>query len=242
MNSTSEYQDLISERQQANLKVTKSNSLINAHYDLNTTEMRVLRSSIAKINSIEAEAPSKIKLFASEYGETYDCVNPYKELKEAADKLFESEMSYFDASRGRQHRARWVQHIVYQDGEGSVTLEFSTVVKEHLSDLSRNFTSYHLRHIGALKSKYSIRFYELLYQYKKIGKRSFAVEEIRKLFKLENKYPLFSDFRKFVLVKSIAEINKFSDLMVEYSLIKSGSSVIEIEFAIMSKPQKELDI
>lgn len=228
--------------QQKNLKVTKSNVLINSRYDLTLTEFRLLKSCIAKINSTEAIAPAKIKVYASEYQKTFDCANPYAELKEASDRLFEREISYYDEAIGKRVRVRWVQSVEYQDGEGSIALEFTNMVKTHLIDLSHNFTSYQLRHISKFKSKYSIRFYELLYQYKKIGKRSFEVSELRNLFELKTKYSTFSDFRKFVLNRAIAEINKHSDLVIESKLIKKGRTITSIKFSIQSKPQKELDL
>ena len=226
---------ILNEKQKQNLRVTKSNSLVNAHYDLNVTEMRILRFCISKIDSRQKTAPSKIKLYAKEYSEMFNCVNPYQDLKEATDKLFESEITYFDSERDKYYRTRWVQTALYEKNEGSVTLEFSTVVKKQLNDLTKNFTSYQIKHLGSLSSKYSIRLYELLYQYHGIGAREIEVKELREMFQLQEKYPLFSDFRKFVITKSIEEINNKTDLEIKVYTIKKGRSVTHIKFTIKRK-------
>ena len=46
-------------------------------------------------------------------------------------------------------------------------------------DLQSQYKAYQLGNLIQLKSKYSVRLYELLKQYEKIGKRYFEVKELR---------------------------------------------------------------
>ena len=228
---------------QSNLKVTKSNALVNSRHSLTTTELRVIKSCIAKIHSMGDTKPGLITIYASEYQESFDCVNPYDDLKDATGRLFEREINYWDQDNNTYTRTRWVQSVQYDNGSGCVTLEFADKIKPQLYSLSKNFTTYHLRHIAKFKSKYSIRFYELLSQYKKLGKRTFEVEDLRQMFMLEKKYPRFADFKKYVLSPAVREINKYSDLMIsDPQNIKKGRTIVKIKFDISSKPQKELDV
>ena len=50
----------------------------------------------------------------------------------------------------------------------TITFEINNVLKSHLIDLSGSFSSYYLENILYLKSKASIRLYEILNQYKGI--------------------------------------------------------------------------
>ncbi|NJN35614.1 MAG: replication initiation protein [Saprospiraceae bacterium] len=64
--------------------------------------------------------------------------------------------------------------------KATVTFEIPLLLKPFLLELKRNFTMYPLLYIPKLKSSYSIRLYELLYQYKTIGHRTFDIEDLQK--------------------------------------------------------------
>lgn len=49
----------------------------------------------------------------------------------------------------------------------------------YLLQLKERFTRYELKNILYFKNKYSIRIYELLKQYEKIGKREINIKELR---------------------------------------------------------------
>ena len=87
-----------------------------------------------------------------------------------------------------------------------------------------------------MENKYSIRVYELLKQYGKIGKRNFDLVELKRILALEeNQYARIYDFERFVLKPSIEEINKYTDLNVSYEKIKKGRKVVGIKYTIDSK-------
>jgi len=239
MTNLGEIQDRV---QQQNLKVTKSNVLINSVQNLSLTEHRLVRSSIAKINSLDDEMPKSTTISASEYKEVFGCENPYDEMRKGVDSLFEREVTYFDPKTETLERIRWVQKARYSNGTGSVTLYWSDDIKPHLVNMSGNFTSYHLKNIAYFKSKYSIQFYELLKQYRAIGERTMSVIQLKRLLAVEDKYPMFADFRKFVIEKSVGEINKHSDLNVEFEFLKQGRTISRIKFNINIKPQIEFDV
>ena len=56
----------------------------------------------------------------------------------------------------------WVSGVTYHHGEGWIELGFSPEMTPHLVELSREFTSYKLKHTVALRSVYSWRLFELL--------------------------------------------------------------------------------
>ena len=66
-------------------------------------------------------------------------------------------------------------------GEAVVEVEFSQKLMPYLLELKQQFTTYYLANVMALKSSYSIRIFELLKQYEKIGKRSISLENLRQL-------------------------------------------------------------
>ena len=52
---------------------------------------------------------------------------------------------------------------------------------------------------------------------------------------LGTKYPLFKDFRRYVLDVAVKEINGYTDINVYWNPIKTGRSVTAIEFNIEMK-------
>lgn len=86
-----------------------------------------------------------------------------------------------------------------------------------------------------MNSPYAIKLYKLLYQYKKISKRVFSVEELKTQFGIKDKYPNYKNFKQRVLEPSIMQINEKTDLYVNYEEKKFGRKVDKIIF--MFTPQ-----
>lgn len=107
--------------------------------------------------------------------------------------------------------------------EGFTVFEISGRLKEYLLELRQNFTSYHLKNIPKLNSSYSIRMYELLFQYKGIGKRKFELDDLKR--KIGCNYDLYGHFKKKALEKSQIELKTNTDIRFEYEEIKKGRKV-----------------
>lgn len=212
------------------LKVTKSNHIIEASYRLTLQEQRLILACLAKVDSSK-EIPKTISLTDREYA----CAaglhprNARRELYKAADGLYEASIKI----RGPEETAefRWVQTKVKSEkGEGRVTLTWGDTVLKYISQLRERFTSYKLKYIAQLQSPYSIRLYELLMQFGATGERRISVDDLRDILKLKGKYPLFRDLNKRVIKASVAELNQRSDLIVTYATIKRGRNVTGLKF------------
>ncbi|WP_197745021.1 replication initiation protein [Candidatus Nitrosacidococcus tergens] len=75
----------------------------------------------------------------------------------------------------------------------------------------------------------------LLAQYRNIGNRTIELASLRTMLQLEKKYPLFANFRRFVLEVSIKQINEHSPLKATYKPIKKGRKIASIEFIFEGK-------
>jgi plasmid replication initiation protein len=61
-----------------------------------------------------------------------------------------------------------------------------------------------------MDSVYAIRFYGFCKEFERFGKFQFTVEEMRRMFNLENKYELYGLFKQKVVVKAQDELIKNS--------------------------------
>ena len=106
---------------------------------------------------------------------------------------------------------------------------------ERSINLSIDDKSIKMRWVQEIHSGYGIRIYELLVQYRQIGKREISVESLRSMLELGKKYPLFADFKKRVIDTAVDQINECSPLSVSYEQKKTGRKVTHILFSFKEK-------
>ena len=157
----------------------------------------------------------------------------YRDLKEGINRLYERSINL--SIDDKSIKMRWVQEIQFLDSQSVIGIRFSKPILPFISNLSREFTKYALSDIAGINSGYGIRIYELLVQYRQIGKREISVESLRTMLELGKKYPLFADFKKRVIDTAIDQINEYSPLKVTYEQKKTGRKVTHIIFSFKEK-------
>ena len=83
--------------------------------------------------------------------------------------------------------------------------------------------------LNSLNSFSSMRIYEIMKSSGNIKEFTFTIEEIKKMLGIENKYKKFNGFKEKVLEYSLKDINKNSDINLDYEFIKIGRSYISIK-------------
>jgi plasmid replication initiation protein len=124
--------------------------------------------------------------------------------------------------------------ITIEDGIVDYNFDFQVLdfIKKPMS-----YVYLDLRIIKGLDSKHSIGLYEILEDYKKLGKIDIEIEKFRKAMDIgENQYTRFNNLSDKVLVPSIEEINNKTNLKVSYEKITRGRKVVGLSFKISSKP------
>jgi len=219
------------------VKVSKSNYLIEASYNLTLQEQRLILACLSKIDS-RNEASKNVSISALDYSEMMqiDIKNAHRELYKSAEKLYDRSIIVSDPDKTEEFR--WIQKkAFYHKGEGRVTFTWSDDVLIYISQLKRRFTTYRLSDVARINSSYGIRLYELLMQFNATKDRRINLIDFKSLFNLEKKYPLFRDLNKWVIKPAVKEINKSSNLVVYYSTIKKGKNVIALHFDFQENKQ-----
>jgi plasmid replication initiation protein len=91
-----------------------------------------------------------------------------------------------------------------------------------------------------MRSKYSVRIYELLKSLEYKRQCEFEIDELKKSLSAE-KYVVFKDFRVKVIDIAMREINAYSDMSVEHEFIKQGRKFQKIKFTIKAKPSPDIE-
>lgn len=226
----------------SNLSVYKSNSLIDASYQLNAQAQKLVLACLAKLDS-RSEIPKEVSITAREFSELMGIVpkNAHRDLYKAADSLFEAEIVLKDGDK--VSRLRWVQESVEKHhGEGAVTLVWSDKVVQYISQLQTRFTGYKLRNISLLQSSHSIRIYELLMRFKTTGERSIHVDDFKSALGISDKYPEFKILNRAVIKPALKELNERSDLTISFEPIKKGRKVTGLAFSFKQDTQLNMDV
>lgn len=220
-----------------NYLVTKSNYFImNSSYDLSLEEQKLILTLASMVEPNDEDfKPYKfkisefMKLLGVEDKSKYTQIP--KITKELMKKVFEIERDDVTI------QIAWLSSASYKKGTGVVELEFSPKLKPYMLKLNSMFTQYKLANILSMKSKYSPRIYEILKcnEFKKQGCVEIEIEELRKLLKAENIYPLYNDLKRKIIQKSQKELKKLSDIYFDFQEIKTGRKVTNIKFYIHSK-------
>ena len=229
------------------LTVVKSNKVVEASYMLSLSEQRILLACIAQIDStavlteecrFEVTASGVADLAGME-----NLSNTYRDIKKASEKLYERSVIIDDPDPDNpqitQRKTRWISSIDYVPGEGKLVLSFSVGIIPYLSQLSREFTKYKLKHVARFESVYSIRLYELLVQWSSAGEREIEVEWLKNQFQVGEKYSRLVDLKKRVIDPAVEEINQYSNLWVRYGQRKSGKTITHFQFQFGLKNQQK---
>ncbi len=220
--------------------VVKDNQLIQkARYDLTALQQKLLCFVISKIKPRDKEF-ERYTISALEFAELagIDKRHIYSDFKKMIDEL--------DA------KAQWIKigddtikfrifsEACYNNKQGSISVILNSQLKKYLLELSHNYAMYELWNILSLKSKYSVRLYELFKSYAYQREITTDFDTLKGLLCAEH-YKLYSKFKERVLEKSVREINEFTNLSVVYNPQKKGRShkVSAITFTITEKKSFE---
>jgi plasmid replication initiation protein len=230
--------------------VVKDNALINASYNLEVTEQRLILLAI--INARETHqgitSDSKLEIHANDYASQFHVTKEaaYKALKTAVNNLFERQFSFKEETKKGIGivRSRWVSRIKYIDDSAILEITFAPDVVPLITRLEKHFTSYQIQQVTQLTGKYAIRLYELLIAWREVGKvPQIELSEFRvKLGVEDDEYKAMNHFKSRVLEPSIKQINQHTDIIVSYEQHKRGRTITGFSFKFKQKSQPKIEV
>ena len=119
------------------------------------------------------------------------------------------------------------------DKENEIIFYVNEKIKPFTIGLTKNFSSYQLRNVAHLKSKASLRLYEILNQWKKVVKKSFKLDDLKLMIGVDkNQYKVYSNFKNRFLLNAQKELAKKTDIVFDFEEVKLGRKVNELIFYI----------
>lgn len=233
--------------------VVKSNAYVMSHYSLSKNAQKILNMAISKIPKqptdiekqiqIEMTATEIKRFLETESGTIYETLDDA--AKELTNVLIEIE-GIDENGKAEKELVRPFPYARYNEGE--IVIRFEQFMNKHLLNLSSNFVRYELTSIKGLRSKFSIRMFEILscIEYKK--HEYYTLEEFKELIGCvkiskigegkheevvrQDAYARFNDFKVRVLDTAKKELDALSRLSFTYETETKGRKVIGLHINV----------
>lgn len=221
--------------------VVKSYDIVEARYHLTPAETKLIALLTSRIERND-------KNFETHMFRVIDLLSllgmgkgNYDDVKDLTKNLMKKILEIRAESKFIQ--VAFLSSAIYYEGKGEVALRFDPVLKPYLLELKEKFIKYKIDQILQLTSFYSIRFYELLIKWEKIGHFRMTIKELRDIFNINKKqYPKYANIKQKILLRAQEELKQKADLYFEFKEIKTIRKVTEIEFIIKTKIDKQKQI
>ncbi len=235
--------------------VRKSNDLVEARYKFDIWETRIFTKMLTMVK-LKDEDFCSYRIYLSDLVKDFGLESnkdAYERLRAGGFKLMRKIIKIIkNTDEGMMELSTPIiiglenPLDAEPDDAKFINVSFHPDMKPYLLSLKSQFTTYDVRNILKLPSSYSIRIYELLKQYQRIGRRKFELKELKEIIGVieeidlngkkstKDNYPLYGNFRQRVLLKAQRDLEKHTDIKFTFEPIKRGRRVHEIMFMISS--------
>ena len=203
--------------------VIKHNELVQkSRFNLTVIEQRIVLYLISKLQPKDIdfkEHEFEIKDFCEVCG--MDEVNGmnYKIIKDALKALRDKSI-WVKQEDGGETTLAWFDYVTMYEDSGKVYIKLYERMKPYLLQLRQFYTQYELIYTLAMKSKYSVRMYELLKSHQNQGSVTVDLERLKEQL-FATSYAKINDFKRKVLDIAMREINQLTDINAEYEFMNS---------------------
>lgn len=225
------------EHKKSNKLIKKANELVESRYKFDIWETRVLAKMITLIHKDDEDFKT-YRIYIKELQDDFQLTrnkDAYKRLKDGARRLMSRivTITYMSPEGEKVLETPVIIGVeTLVAGKSFVDVSFHPNMKPFLLQLKSQFLMYDIRNILKISSVHSVRIYELLKQYEKIGTRTFLIEELKDILQVSDKYPLYANFKQRVIKKAQKDLEKHTDITFTYEEKKKGRSIEKITFFI----------
>ena len=206
----------------------QSHVIVNARYALTRNEIDLILTLLTEIKKEDKDF--KDYIFSKNDLEVKTSKKwQSKQLRETVKGLMSKPLE-IEESSNQWEIINWFSYFKYNNG--AITCRFDKRLKPYLLEIKNRFVISDLRMILPMRSSYSKRVYLLLKEYAKIGSRTIELSELQEILKVPKSLKIYNRFKEKVLLKTKADIDKFTDLKIDFKEKKIGKKVVSIIFTI----------
>lgn len=215
--------------------IAKHNDLIPSLCKFGLQELRLMAYCLSLIDSQKDVDFYFVTFSVSRMAEVFD-INTndiYAVAKQTAISINQKPAEFHSADRTQL--SFWFTDLIYHKGAGSLTFKFNESLKPYLLELKENFSLHRVKDIYQFKRSTTWLLYEALCQWKRSSTRTkeWTLDEFRKIVGVQGKYPRFVDLNKRVITPAVEDINRTSDIEVQWDRKKWGKEIVGVVFHIV---------
>lgn len=213
----------------------QANALVRAPLKLTHVEARIFALALSCIHQGQTELPG-ISIPLSRVMTQKKGGSVYETIRDACKSLMSKVVS-IESQTGNRRRFTAYSIISYLDlneGTGFLTGNFAPEIKPFLLQLAEQYTHVELETLLTLRSAHAHRLYWLLKSWDDVGQWEVPFEVLRRQVLGDDNevtYPLFYDFKRYVLEPALRELYALG-WVVTYEPLKDGKKVHAVRFAI----------
>ena len=227
-----------------NAEIKVGNELVNGRWSLPYLEANMLVALISHVNK-NADEFVYNEISAKNLGEYMGLgqKNMYQQLDMIAEKLHRRQVKLLSHTPGKDGRrdyvlAHWVDYLRYNSNTSSIIYRFSPEMAPLLLKVKEAYVKAAAKPMIAFRRSHSHHLFLLFLEWYDIGNniKTISITELKELLDLGSMYDAPKDFVKYVVQRSVDEINTLTDLCVKAEPIRAGRSYSHINFVIKKKP------
>lgn len=222
------------------LKAYLSNEAVNARFSFTPAEMDLMCLIILKTQPNKPWTDG-VTFYTNELIrlKKQSSNGIYSSVREALTGLCTKAYKIFDREKSKFFVGTFISTGEYQENTGKITITMSQHMHSMVINVRKEFTAFNIQSLLYMKRIYSKRLYLFCCQFATTTQqRSVTMDYLRKTFQIEDKYPLYADFDRYVLQPAISEINSSTELKIKVRTVRTGRAVDSLDITIQAAEQE----
>lgn len=224
--------------------ITRNGYSLNSKYHLDSRQRLIIVFLLAQITAEQTEFKEErisIREFAQIFGFSYSGGEQRISIKKSLEEMIHTGFWMCDEITDRDKYIQWVEDVEIDWKKEVIALKLHHNLSSYLLGAKNNVTRYQMGCVSMFRGKYTWSLYEFLCSYKEEKTCKLSMDKMIQRFGFSI-YSRWPDIKRRVLESSVKEINKTSDLYIEYKSILRGHCISEVVFKIIKKENSGLSM
>lgn len=209
------------------------NEILNASYNYTNHEINVILMIIARYKG-ESPLVLPMEQLTAGFGES-NSNNKY--LRDAITGILSKPLEYWNKDKNRCLISALISSAKIDLVRRTVSFAFDPDMASIIQRDVKNYTTYEIKTILNLQSRYAKRIYLYCNAWRSTGLWIMKIDDLRKKLSCVEKYPNFADFKKRILDPAFEEINEKSEYTVETTFNKIGNKIESLMVTVVLKKE-----
>lgn len=216
-----------------------ANEFVESRYIFSALELDVFCRVVRHVQ-LSKQSSIELKFDVLESDAESKSHNAINEILRAFKNLLSNPVTIYDQDAQCYIMANVVSGVKVNKKTRRIHINMDPFLLPFLQNVSSKYTTIELSSLLKLRSMYAKRIYLMAAQFRASKVLAMHLDELRERLGLQNKYPVYADFKKRVIAPAMAQINEYTELQIDIADLEYNSRRIEtITWTIANKNEYE---